>query len=139
MERDNKWLKARLQSLWQRYFPDVKLANNIFVKFGRPTKTRLGSIKYGRKKIEPNTIITLNGFFQDPEIPEFVVDGVLAHELTHYTHGFFSPHEQWHHYPHQGGVVRQELVDRGLKDLLKLEKAWVKKNWEKFLKEKKVL
>jgi len=139
MERDHQWLKNRLETIWQRYFPDVALANNVLVKFGRPTKTRLGSIKFGRRKIDPNTIITINGFFQDPEIPEFVVDGVLAHELTHYAHGFCSPHEQYHRYPHQGGVVRRELVDRGLKDLLQLEKRWVKENWVKYLKGKRVI
>ena len=139
MERDHLWLKKRLTIIWQRYFPDVAIANNVLVKFGRPTRTRLGSIKFGRRKENPNTIITINGFFTDPEIPDFVVDGVLAHELTHYAQGFCSPHEQNHRYPHQGGVVRRELVDRGLKDLLQLEKRWVKENWLKYLKKKKVL
>ena len=139
MERDHRWLKKRLATIWQRYFPDVAIANNVLVRFGRPTRTRLGSIKFGRRKEDPNTIITINGFFTDPEIPDFVVDGVLAHELTHYAHGFCSPHEQNHRYPHQGGVVRRELVDRGLKDLLQLEKRWVKENWVKYLKGKKVL
>ena len=134
MERDNRWLKSRLQFLWQRYFADVPLANNVVVKFGQQAKTRLGSIKFGREKENPNTIITINGYFQDPQIPEFVIDGVLAHELAHYAHGFFSPHNQYHLYPHQGGVVRRELVDRGLKDLLQLEKKWIKNNWVKYLK-----
>ena len=139
MERDHLWLKKRLTIIWQRYFPDVAIANNVLVKFGRPTRTRLGSIKFGRRKERPNTIITINGFFTDPEIPDFVVDGVLAHELTHYAHGFCSPHEQNHRYPHQGGVVRRELVDRGLKDLLQLEKRWIKEKWGKYLKGKDAL
>src|SRR3990172_13376464 len=126
MERNNKWLKDRLGLIWGRYFPDIQLANNVVIKFGRPARTRLGSIKYGRRREDPNTIITINGWFMDPAIPDFVIDGVLAHELTHYAHGFASPHEQYHRYPHQGGVVRREMVDRGLKDLLKLEKTWVK-------------
>ena len=133
MERDHRWLKGRLEAIWQRYFPDVPIANNVFVKFGREASTRLGSIKYGRRKIDPNTIITINGHFKNPEIPEFVVDGVLAHELTHYAHGFCSPHEQAFRHPHKGGVVREELVERGLKDLLKLEGKWVKENWTDFL------
>jgi len=136
MERNHQWLKNRLAMIWQRYFPDIAIANNVFVKFGRPTRTRLGSIRFGRRKIDPNTIITINGLFIDPEIPEFVVDAVLAHELTHYAHGFCSPFDQFHRYPHQGGVVRRELVDRGLKDLLQLEKKWVKENWIKYLKRK---
>ena len=134
MERDHKWLKSRLEMIWRRYFPDVQIANNVFVKFGREASTRLGSIKYGRRRENPNTIITINGYFRNPEIPEFVVDGVLAHELTHYAHGFFSPHEQYYRFPHQGGVVRREMVDRGLQDLLKLEKKWIKENWTIFLR-----
>lgn len=134
MQRDAKWLKNRLETIWQRYFPDVPIANNVIIKFGQKAMTRLGSIKYGRRREDPNTIITINGHFRDPEIPEFVVDGVLAHELTHYAHGFCSPHQQFHRYPHQGGVVRQEMVDRGLADLLQLEKKWIKENWTDFLK-----
>lgn len=133
MERDAKWLKIRLETIWQRHFPDVAVANNVFVKFGRPCRTRLGSIKYGRRKEDPNTIITVNGHMKNSEIPEFVVDAVLAHELTHYAQGFFSPHAQINHHPHKGGVVRQELVGRGLKELLQLEKKWVKENWVKII------
>lgn len=131
--RDHKWLKSRLEAIWTRYFPDVAVANNVFVKFGRPTRTRLGSIKFGRRRQDPNTIITINGYFKDPEIPEFVVDAVLAHELTHYAQGFCSPHPQNHYHPHKGGVVRSELNDRGLHDLMKLEKKWIKENWRKYI------
>ncbi len=144
MQRDAKWLKNRLEIIWQRYFPDVPIANNVIIKFGQKAMTRLGSIKLGRRRENPislgeaeprrNTIITINGHFKDPQIPEFVVDGVLAHELTHYAHGFCSPHQQFHRFPHQGGVVRQEMVDRGLSDLLQLEKRWIKQNWTEYLK-----
>ena len=133
MVRDHNWLKFRLETIWAKFFPDIIVANNVFVKFGRPCRTRLGSIKYGRRKEDPNTIITINGYFKDETIPEFVVDAVLAHELTHYAQGFASPHEQKYAKPHQGGVVNHELVSRGLKDLLYMEKKWVKTNWRKYL------
>lgn len=134
MERDHKWLKSRLEHIWRLYFPDVAIANNVFVKFGRPSMTRLGSIKFGRRKVDPNTIITINGHFIDPQIPEFVVDAVLAHELTHYAQGFCSPHEQTFRHPHRGGVVKKELKDRGLIALNKAEKAWIKDNWRDYIK-----
>ena len=123
MQRDNRWLKEKLAQIWQRYFPDVPVANNVFVKFGRPTRTRLGSIKFGRRRENPNTIITINGHFIDLDIPEFVIEAVLAHELTHYAHGFASPLKQTYRHPHKGGVVRHEMVDRGFRDLLQLEKT----------------
>lgn len=146
MQRDHKWLKIRLETIWQQHFSDVAIANNVFVKFGRPSITRLGSIKYGRDakrhfmersafrvKNNPNTIITINGHFKDPEIPEYVVDAVLAHELTHYAHGFFSPHQQHHRYPHQGSVVKNEMKDRGLEKIMKAEKVWIKENWRNYI------
>jgi len=132
MQRDNKWLKYRLETIWEKHFPDVGVLNNVFVKFGRPSMTRLGSIKSGQ--IKENTIITINGHFKDQEIPEFVVDAVLAHELTHYAHGFFSPHERSQRFPHKGGVVKNEMIDRGLQNLLKLEKKWIKENWREYIK-----
>ena len=42
------WRKAILQAHRYRYFADVAIANNVFVKFGRKSMTRLGSIKLGR-------------------------------------------------------------------------------------------
>jgi hypothetical protein len=137
MIRDHNWLKFRLETIWSRHFPDITVANNVFVKFGRPCQTRLGSIKFGRRQQDPNTIITINGYFKDENIPESVVDAVLAHELTHYAHGFCSPHEQKFRNPHKGGVVSRELVDRGLQELLLIEKRWVKANWRKYLIEHK--
>lgn len=132
MRRDHKWLKSRLQHIWRMYFADVKIANNVFVKFGRKSMTRLGSIKLGRNK--ENTIITINGHFVDETIPEYVIDAVLAHELTHYAQGFCSPHQQVHRHPHRGGVVKNELKDRGLSNLMKHEKKWVKDNWREYIK-----
>ncbi|MGA2667190.1 MAG: hypothetical protein ABSE91_03870 [Patescibacteria group bacterium] len=137
MQRDNRWLKEKLAQIWQRYFPDVPVANNVFVKFGRPTRTRLGSIKFGRRRENPNTIITINGHFIDLDIPEFVIEAVLAHELTHYAHGFASPLKQTYRHPHKGGVVRHEMVDRGFRDLLQLEKRWVEENWVNFLRSRR--
>ena len=132
MQRDKAWLNLRLQKIWQRYFPDLKQANRIYLGFGRKARTRLGSIKYHR--LNKTSTITLSGYFQNPEIPDFVVDGVLAHELVHYLHGFASPHPRLSHYPHQGGVVDKELKSRGLEDLLTLEKKWIKKYHAKYFR-----
>ncbi|TSC92641.1 MAG: hypothetical protein CEN89_571 [Candidatus Berkelbacteria bacterium Licking1014_7] len=133
--RDNKWLKNQLINLKNRYFPDLEIANNLIIKFGRPAKTRLGSIKHGRRRENPNTIITINGHFQDREIPDFVIDATILHELTHYSQGWFSPHPRQHHYPHQGRAVKNELTDRGLSDILMLSRKWLKRNWREYIKQ----
>jgi len=132
-ERDNKWLRERLKYLWQRYFSDVPIANTIIIKFGQSAKTRLGSIKPGRIYKKEHSIITLNGHFRDVNIPDFVVDGVIAHEFMHYAHGFASPHEQAFRHPHKGGVVNEDMKERGLGEILKLEKKWLKENWRDYL------
>lgn len=132
--RDNKWLAKRLFQIWQRYFPDIEVKNNIFVRFGKPAKNQLGRIKFGRRKENPNTYIVVNGLFKDPRIPEFVVDATLVHEFCHYAHGFYSPHPKLHKYPHKGGVIRKELEKRGLSELFKLERKWLKLNWREYVK-----
>ncbi len=138
--RNTKWLVERTKFILRRYFPEMKLGNNLVVKFGRKAKTRLGSIKYGSphrrvNKVHPNTIITLTGYFQDEKVPDFVLDATLAHEISHYSHGFFSPRQRLYHHPHYGGVVKREMLDRGLEDMLKLQKKWLRENWIRFIKQ----
>jgi hypothetical protein len=137
--RDNKWLKNRLLYLWQRYFSDIPILNKIIIKFGRPCKTRLGSIKPGRKYKTEHSIITINGLFIDPQIPDFIIDATIAHEFMHYGHGFASPHEKAYRHPHQGGVVNYDMKERGLGDILALQKKWLKQNWKNTLIKKRML
>lgn len=134
MQRDNQWLRERLKYLWQRYFSDIPITNQLIIKFGQSAKTRLGSIKPGRKYRKEHSIITINGHFQNPEIPEFVVDAVIAHEFMHYAHGFASPHQQAFRHPHKGGVVNWDMKERGLEEILAAEKRWLKINWANYLK-----
>lgn len=131
--RDNKWLKSRFKYLYDNYFSDIEIKNNLIIKFGRPCMTRLGSIKKGRRQENFNSIITMNGYFRDISIPEYVIDAVLAHEFMHYAHGFASPHEQAYAHPHKGGVIDYDIIERGLGDSLKLQKRWIKQNWEQYL------
>lgn len=141
--RDNDWLSQKLQYVWQTYFPDLAQNNEILVGFGRRSKSRLGSIRLVRRptlsdklyKVHPPSIITINGHFRSEEIPELVVETVLAHELVHYLHGFCSPHDQAFCYPHQGGVVNSELKKRGAGEILKSQKKWIKIHWKQFLNE----
>lgn len=138
--RDNNWLSDLLADIWYKNFSDVPQVNDVKIKFGSPAKTRLGSIKWGRKPIAHNdgpprkrSIITITGYFKHILIPENVVRAVIAHELVHYAHGFSSPLPQLHKHPHKGGIVDKELVARGLGKELKFEKSWMKANWINFL------
>lgn len=154
--RDEKWLFAKLDEVWDTYFSDVPQDNDVQILWGRRARSRLGSIKLGeRQKVRgerpktsnlkpltssssshPGTIITINSLFKDEYIPEYVVVGTIAHELAHYAHGFHSPLEQRYATPHAGGVVHKEMEGRGLKEVHKKQKKWLKENWREYVDEK---
>jgi predicted metal-dependent hydrolase len=135
MIRDDKWLFSKLDEVWDLYFVDVPQDNDVKIVWGRRARSRLGSIKLasGKKDL---TVITINSLFRDVNIPEFVIQGIIAHELSHYTHGFNSPLERRYRTPHAGGVVTHELRRRGLEEIVRKQKKWLKENWENYLNEK---
>ncbi len=126
--RDDIWLQELLDNTWDSYFADVPQANTVRIVFGKRAKRQLGSIRRDRKQPEI-TIITLNGLFKSPDIPAFIPQATLVHELTHYAHGFNSPLEQKHAHPHAGGVIRAEYAERGLLWLYQDQQKWLKANW----------
>lgn len=133
--RDNQWLAERLQNIHRQYFADVIIQNTVFVRFGRSSRTRLGSIIAKPKKGHalPVTYININSLLKNETVPEYVVDATLAHEFVHYTHGFHSPLKQQFKYPHQGNIVNKELKSRGAGELLAQQTAWLKKEYRAFL------
>ena len=130
--RNNNFLRERFLEIYRRHFRDAKLENKIILRFGRKTKTRLGSIKLNHKK---ESVVTINGIFRNPKVPTFIVDATLAHEFVHYLHGFNSEKEQLHAYPHKGGIVDKELKKRGFGTILRQQKIWLKTEWPKLIKE----
>jgi hypothetical protein len=138
--------------LWEEYFSDVPRQNLVLIKFGRNSKWQLGSIKWANRKTRIKglmkskklqefyqaqddkriTVITITKKFQDPEIPEYVVDSTIAHEICHYVHGFSSPLKQIYKTPHQGGIIKKELTGRGLGKVHTDAKKWLKENWKDF-------
>ncbi len=135
MKRDDNWLYQLLDQTWDAHFSDVPQDNIVRIVFGRKAKNRLGSIK-----LDPHdrqvSIITINGLFRDPAVPEFVVKATLVHELSHYAHGFNSPVQQKYRHPHAGGVMRAEYAERGLLQLYLDQKRWLKANWRQFTEAK---
>ncbi len=139
--RTNSWLAERLNLLHHQYFPDVAVKNLILVRFGRVSRNRFGSI-IAKPRVgysQPVTYININSLFKDEEVPEFVIDATLAHEFTHYAHGFHSPLERKYRYPHKGDVVNREIRSRGAGHLLTEQDAWVKKEYTAFLRKHKLI
>jgi len=142
--RDNKWLESRLNKLIANYFADIKINNDLFICFGKKSKRQLGKISKmpntrigDRIRGKFDTLITINSHFRNSEVPEFVVDGTIIHELCHYAHGFSSPLPQLSRYPHQGGIVKKEMIRRGAGDIYLAEKGWLKNNWQKHIESKR--
>lgn len=128
--RDDIWLLTRLDYIWSNFFPDITQVNKVFIKFGRYSKFRLGSIRLD--KTSKNSYITITSSFKDQRVPIEVIDHTIAHELCHYTHGFSSPKIRLHKYPHHGGVIRKELESRGLHHLVKAYSNWIKEYRHEF-------
>ena len=122
--RDDKWLLSRLDYLWTKYFLDVEQVNPVFIRFGRYARFRFGSIRLDRRT--KKTYIIITGMFKDENVSQEVVDHTIAHELCHYTHGFSSPHKRLHRFPHEGGIIKAELENRGLIQLYKAYRSWIK-------------
>ncbi len=134
--RDNNWLRDRLEFVWQNHFQDVPIANQIHVSFGRRAKKRLGSTRHEKVNQVSRTRIKLNGHYRDPRVPEYVIDATLAHEICHYVHGFSSPLPQVFDHPHRGDVVEKEIIERGMKNKLILQRSWLEKNWNMIVEAK---
>ena len=81
------------------------------------------------------TEIIVNSLFKHEDVPQYIVDLTIAHELVHYSHGFQSPLERRFRYPHQGGIVRKELKKRGFRDAMQMERKIFRKEWPECLKE----
>lgn len=122
--RDNIWLLSRLDYIWSTFFSDVPQSNKVFIKFGRYSRLRLGSIKLN--KTTKSSYITITSMFKDENIPTEVIDHTIAHELSHYTHGFSSNRERKHRHPHAGGVVKREMEERGIGFLHISYRRWLK-------------
>ncbi|KXK08513.1 MAG: hypothetical protein QY330_04665 [Candidatus Dojkabacteria bacterium] len=149
--RNNAWLSEKMYELWENNFVDVARLNRVVISFGRKSVRQLGCIKWasaetrGLKKILAETpkeayedprisMIIVTGYFKNPEIPDYVVEGTIAHEMCHYFHGFNSPLQQLFDHPHKGGVIRKEMQKRGLGDTYKQANLWLKQNWHRHLK-----
>jgi len=136
--RDQEWLENLLADIWYQHFRDVEQNNDVMIIWAKRAKRRLGSIEMDSRDGR-TSIIKVNRLFQDLAVPEYVIRATIVHEMTHYAHGFGSPHEQKQKHPHSGGVIRKEFAERGLVDLYLKQKRWLKDNWRDFLLERGML
>ena len=125
--RNDKFLLERLEQIWLLLFNEIPKLNNVVIKFKGKSKNKFGHIK----KTGEDTEIAINSLFKFDMIPEYIIDLTIAHELSHYAHGFNSPLKKKYKHPHKGGIVTKELKIRGFDKMLKKEKMWFKYEWPK--------
>jgi hypothetical protein len=119
-----------LDEIWQGHFADVPRANRLEVAYCQPWRRRLGLIRLSLDNT--TSFIGLNALLQLPQVPEYVLIATIAHELTHYAHGFGSPLPRLHKHPHANNVVKHELERRGLGEILRLCNEWIDSHWFSF-------
>jgi hypothetical protein len=124
----DKYLTSKTASLIRENFPERGVTNLLVVRWGKRWRNTLGHIK-PLKNVEFGSLIEINSLLKSTDIPEFVLDSVLMHELVHYFQGFGSNHERKSLHPHKGGVVDKELFRLGWGDITKKSDAWIKLNW----------
>ena len=129
--RNDEWLTIRFDQIWELFFSDIE-KKNIQIKWKGRWKNKFGHIGTTKNK---KTEIVINKLFQDFRVPEDIIKLTIAHEISHYAHGFHSHLPRKYKHPHKGGVVNKELRKRGFSYMIKKEKEWHKNNWFKLYSE----
>jgi hypothetical protein len=132
-ENYDNYLAKRTASLIRENFAERGVTNFLVVKTGRKWKRTLGHIKTLENN-EYGSAIEINPMLFDLDVPEYVLDYVIMHELTHYFQGFASNHQKKHKHPHRGGIVEKELARLGWEEIQTKSDKWIKENWEEILK-----
>ncbi len=123
-------LNKYLDNIWQHYFSDVPCVNEVQIAYCQPWKLRLGLI---RLSLDTRiSFIGINALLQHEQVPEYVLLTTIAHELTHYAHGFGSPLPRLYAHPHANNTVNRELERRGLGEDAHRCDEWVDKYWFAF-------
>lgn len=128
--RGERWLIQMLDEIWERHFVDTPRVNRVLVSFGGAWKTRLGLITMSED--EKISYIQINALLRYPEVPEIVARVTTAHEMVHYAHGFGSPLPRRYKHPHRGGIVKRELLRRGMAHEYERYDEWVYSHWYDF-------
>ncbi|MFA5357738.1 MAG: hypothetical protein WC308_02340 [archaeon] len=122
------YLARKAAALVRENFPERGITNLFVIKWGGKWGRVLGKIK-PLENAEYGSVIEINSCFKSIEIPEYVLDYVLMHELVHYFQGFGSNHSRKTKYPHKGKVVEKKLERLGWGEITKKSEKWLKDNW----------
>ena len=123
-------LNTYLDCIWRWHFSDVPRVNRVEIAYGHPWKQRLGLIRLSLD--HKLSFIAINALLQQRSVPECVLITTIAHEVTHYAHGFGSPLPRLYQHPHANDVVNRELKRRGLGEYARSCDEWIDREWFAF-------
>ena len=123
-------LHIYLDHIWRSYFSDIPCVNEVQIAYCHPWKSRLGLIRLSVDNA--TSFIGINALLQHQQVPVCVLITTIAHELTHYAHGFGSPLPRLYKHPHANNVVNRELEQRGLGEYVQQSDLWIDKEWFAF-------
>lgn len=134
----DQYLAKKTAALIRENFSQKGVTNLLIVRWGGKWSRKLGHIKPlkndKKQDVEFGSIIEINSLLKSVDIPEYILDYVLMHELTHYFQGFGSNHERKFKHPHRGGLVDKELQRLGWNEIMEKSEKWLKENWATILK-----
>lgn len=126
-------LTRKALQLIQENWAQEELTNMLVIRWGKKWSSKLGHIK-PLKNEKYGSLIEINSLLKEPEVPDYVLDAVIMHELVHYFQGFGSNKQRKHKHPHRGGIVDKELIELGWGEIIQKQNKWVKENWLELLK-----
>jgi hypothetical protein len=81
---------------------------------------------------QTTSFIQINALLRLRDVPDCVSRITVAHEMVHYAHGFGSPLPRRYKHPHRGGIVKRELLARGMASEYAQYDDWVYNRWFDF-------
>ena len=102
----------------------------IKIRWGRKAKRVLGSVRL----LKDVSVIRISQYLADFNVPDYVLEEVILHEMIHIKTGYGSSIEKQYKNAHRGGIIRKEMDAVGKAQLYDESDAWVKKNWYKHVR-----
>lgn len=129
---DSYRTNENLDSIVLEYRKLLNIAADVKIRiiWGRKAKRVLGSVRLDKEV----SIIRVSKYLNDFNVPEYVLQEVILHELIHIKTGYGSVLQKEYQHAHRGGVIRKEMDAVGKADIYDLSNSWIKKNWYKHVK-----
>lgn len=118
---------TNLENIAEKYRILLNIPETVAIKiiWGKNAKRVLGSVRL----LKDISIIRMSSYMKDYNVPEYVLEEVILHEMIHIKTGHGSTLEKSYQHAHRGGVIRKEMQKVGKEELFDITEKWIKENW----------